>query len=204
MNLDLWLTLRSWGAPRALGPDQTEFGLNVLIFTVGVVLAAAAFPRVHRSVWVFVAVVASGAVEGLQGFVLPDREMDWLDLLANSTGAILGAVLVMVFVRGRARSQDRRRRNHGRTRGYGGVSDNGTAGRDGETPSKGTSRWHPACGWVRCPWWLSCWWSAKPSRPRRRARWTQRSGTSRCRGCSRRPGCVGRSPGRRSSWGWFS
>lgn len=97
LNLDIWLTLRQWGLPDAVGPDQLEFFFNVLVFAGFVVVLAWTFPRVSRRWWLAIAVTVSLLIETVQGFVLPDRNMDWVDVAANSTGAVLGVTVLAVL-----------------------------------------------------------------------------------------------------------
>lgn len=115
LNLDIWLTLRQWGLPDAVGPDQMEFLFNVLVFAVIVTLVAWSFPMVRLRWWLAAAVAVSLMIEIIQGFVLPDRNMDWVDVVANTTGAVLAAsgVALLRWVRNR---REWRRTNEGNTR----------------------------------------------------------------------------------------
>ncbi|MDO5619710.1 VanZ family protein [Kocuria sp.] len=114
LNLDIWLTLRTWGLPDVVGPDQLEFLFNVLVFGGLVVLLAWTFPVVRWRWWLVIAVAASLMIETVQGFVLPDRNMDWIDVMANSTGAVLG-ILVLAICRF-VGTRTRRRMSEGKAR----------------------------------------------------------------------------------------
>lgn len=94
LNLDIWLMLRTWGLPDAVGPDHMEFLFNVLVFAGLVILVAWTFPRVAWRWWIVAAVTTSIMIETVQGFVLPDRNMDWVDVVSNSTGAVLGIAVL--------------------------------------------------------------------------------------------------------------
>lgn len=65
--------------------------------------------------WLAAAVAVSLMIEIIQGFVLPDRNMDWVDVVANTTGAVLAAsgVALLRWVRNR---REWRRTNEGNTR----------------------------------------------------------------------------------------
>jgi len=83
------------GAPPMIAHiDHVQFILNALMFTPLVVLGAVLVPRVRWSEWVVLAFVISGAVELFQGFVLPSRYAEFADVVANTLGALLGALLV--------------------------------------------------------------------------------------------------------------
>ena len=92
-------------APDGIGPDHYGVALNVLLF---VPLGAALALLARRPRWwvVLPAAVVSGAIELVQGRWL-DRVASWSDLVANTVGALLGAVAVSLLARARRRSVSR-------------------------------------------------------------------------------------------------
>ena len=92
-------------APDGIGPDHYGVLLNVLLFVpLGAVLAL----LTARPWWwvVLPAAVVSGVIELVQGRWL-DRVASWSDLVANTVGALLGAVAVSLLARARRRSASR-------------------------------------------------------------------------------------------------
>lgn len=88
--------LHSRGVPqRFINYNTVEFAANILLFIpFGIVLAL----RLHRSLWwltVPIAAAASGLVELAQGALLPQRVADLSDVIVNTSGALIGAVLVL-------------------------------------------------------------------------------------------------------------
>jgi glycopeptide antibiotics resistance protein len=79
------------------GPEITfsrvEILTNCMIFVPLVLLAAIVLPRVRWQDWTAYAFVASTLVESFQGFVLPHREASLSDIVANTSGALIGALL---------------------------------------------------------------------------------------------------------------
>jgi glycopeptide antibiotics resistance protein len=51
------------------------------------------WPRILWQEWAVFGLVGAVAVELLQGLLLPDRSADFSDIVANGTGAVLGAVV---------------------------------------------------------------------------------------------------------------
>ena len=87
----LWL--QGQGAPLAMTePARVEFLLNAAMFTPIVFLAAMALPRHHWANWVVYGFVLSCAVELVQGFFLPPRSAQFEDVVANTLGALFGAM----------------------------------------------------------------------------------------------------------------
>lgn len=84
-----------WYDPSTFSPEAFATLLNVILFIPLVVLAAASFPRVPVWVWVLVAFVGSCLIEGgqLLGGV---RDATYLDVISNTGGALIGALLVVV------------------------------------------------------------------------------------------------------------
>jgi len=80
-------------------PATAEFWANVAVFVPGPVLAALALPRVRPVRWALLGLLASCLVETVQGLVLPARSATLVDVVANTLGACLGALLAAVLVR---------------------------------------------------------------------------------------------------------
>lgn len=82
------------GAPDVLlGPTRVEFGANVLVIVPVVVAAAWLLPRVRWSEWTAYGFIASLGVEAVQALVLSGRLATFSDVVANTTGALIGAVI---------------------------------------------------------------------------------------------------------------
>ncbi|HEX2893667.1 MAG TPA: VanZ family protein [Marmoricola sp.] len=99
---DAALTL---GVPaRIIDPSRMEFALNAAMVAPLVVLAVLLWPRWGWERWTAYAFVASSAVELTQGLFLPMRSAQYVDVVANTCGAGLGAVLgrLLLAVRSRA------------------------------------------------------------------------------------------------------
>lgn len=92
-------------APAGALPEHYGVLLNVLLFVpLGAFLAL-----LGRWAWWWVmlpAVIVSGAIETVQGVWL-DREASWSDVVANTVGALLGAVAVSLLARARRRRGSR-------------------------------------------------------------------------------------------------
>ncbi len=78
-------------------PEDYGVALNVLAWTVLVVLAGRGYPRVPPLVWVVAGAVVSVLAELGQRVLLPDREGLWADVLANTGGAVLGAAVLSAW-----------------------------------------------------------------------------------------------------------
>lgn len=103
---ELWLA--GHGAPAmATEPGRVEFMLNTAMFAPVAFLAALTFPRHPWANWVVYALVASGGVELLQGLYLPPRSAQFEDVVANTLGALLGALPAAVVTRLLGRSGQR-------------------------------------------------------------------------------------------------
>ena len=92
--------LHNHGVPGWLvGYRKIEFVANILLFVpFGIVLAL----RLPRRRWFFavpLAAAVSGAVELAQALFLPQRFPAWSDVLANTSGALIGALLVLFMWR---------------------------------------------------------------------------------------------------------
>ena len=103
---ELWLEAR--GAPSLVtGPGRVEFVLNAVMFAPVAFLAALTFPRHPWANWVVYALVASMGVELLQGLYLPPRSAQFEDVVANTTGALIGALAAALVTVPLARSRQR-------------------------------------------------------------------------------------------------
>jgi hypothetical protein len=97
-RLEVWLEGK--GAPAVMtAPGRVEFLLNAAMFTPIPFLAALTFPRHPWANWVVYGFVASGAVELVQGVYLPPRSAQFVDVVANTLGALLGALVAAPFTR---------------------------------------------------------------------------------------------------------
>lgn len=86
--------LESVGAPaQLLNAYRVEFMLNTVLFMPLPFLGTLVFPRVRWSEWVVVAFVASAGIEFTQALVLDARSATFVDVVSNTLGALLGAVL---------------------------------------------------------------------------------------------------------------
>lgn len=88
--------LHSRGLPQwFVGYRKVEFAANILLFVpFGIILTL----RLHRRLWllaVALAAAVSGAVELAQAIFLPERVPAWSDIVANTAGALIGALLVL-------------------------------------------------------------------------------------------------------------
>ncbi|NVM94383.1 VanZ family protein [Arthrobacter sp. AETb3-4] len=100
--------LHGHGLPQwFIGYRKVEFAANILMFVpFGVIIAA----RLRRGFWwvaVMAAAVLSGLIELAQALFLPARLPAWSDIAANTSGALVGAVLLVIF-RSAAASRPRR------------------------------------------------------------------------------------------------
>ncbi|PYI68347.1 VanZ family protein [Arthrobacter livingstonensis] len=110
MQVIAWL--HSHGLPQwFIGYRKVEFAANILLFVpFGFIIAV----RLHRIYWwvaVAAAAVVSGLIELTQAMLLPERVPAWSDIVANTSGALIGAVLVLtlraVFTRSNKRADAR-------------------------------------------------------------------------------------------------
>jgi glycopeptide antibiotics resistance protein len=105
-GLNAWLTrMHAGGLPGFVDYAVIEAGANVLMFIPLAVLLAVAFPRLRLWIVPVSCVALSVAIELAQSFWLPGRFGTVQDVVCNSIGALLGALIVFA-----ARSSSRRRR----------------------------------------------------------------------------------------------
>ena len=95
------------GWPLWITFGKVEFGANIMMFAPIGFFGALALPRAR---WVIVpaAMLASGCIEAVQVFRLPERVGTARDVLANGIGAFIGYVLAVAVLLALARL-DRRR-----------------------------------------------------------------------------------------------
>jgi glycopeptide antibiotics resistance protein len=80
----------------ALSSSQLEVGLNVLMFVPLSLLGWFLFDRRSLPFWLVTGVLASAFIELVQ-LAIPGRVSTVQDVVANTTGAVIGAVLALVF-----------------------------------------------------------------------------------------------------------
>ncbi|MBT2549632.1 VanZ family protein [Arthrobacter sp. ISL-65] len=78
------------GLPELINYNFVEFSSNILLFAPIGILAALAFPALHRGRIVLAAFLASCSMELGQKLFLHDRFPSAMDILANTAGAMLG------------------------------------------------------------------------------------------------------------------
>jgi glycopeptide antibiotics resistance protein len=96
----VWLEelLRFAGAPPALTSfDRLEVLMNAVIVAPATFLAALVVPRFGWRDWTCFGFVAAVTVEAAQGLLLPGRQASFSDVVANTAGALAGAVLLQVL-----------------------------------------------------------------------------------------------------------
>lgn len=90
------LVVRIWSYPLRWGwsmtPDDMDAVLNTLMLLPVALLAALWMPRVRWWFWGIVGMLGSLGIEAIQYLYLP-RHADWWDVLFNTIGAFLGALL---------------------------------------------------------------------------------------------------------------
>ena len=89
--------LRRLGLPETLvNGYRVEFVLNALMFAPVPFLGAWVFPRLRWTDWVAYTFLASSAVEVTQGLFFPARSAQFVDVVANTLGGVLGALAALV------------------------------------------------------------------------------------------------------------
>lgn len=97
-----WVTeaIRAVGAPPAVViPARVEMVLNALMVVPAAFLASLVWPRLTWRDWTAAAFVLSVSVELTQGLALPDRSAQTVDVVANTAGALGGALLALLLTR---------------------------------------------------------------------------------------------------------
>ncbi|MGA7205496.1 MAG: VanZ family protein [Specibacter sp.] len=106
MNVIQWL--HSHGLPQwFVGYRKVEFAANIAMFIPFGIILGLRLPRRRWWLAVVLAAALSGAVELAQALFLPDRVPAWSDIVANTSGALIGALLVVVFRSMRRRAVQR-------------------------------------------------------------------------------------------------
>lgn len=72
---------------------RAEVFMNVVIIAPLGLLGSLVFTRLRWQDWTAYAFIGATGVEILQGLVLPDRQASFSDIVANTAGAVLGALL---------------------------------------------------------------------------------------------------------------
>lgn len=92
------------GAPDwILEPTRWEFLLNALVFVPIPVLGTAAWPSLGSLRWVLACLAGSIGVELTRALLLPERSATVIDVVANTTGGVLGALVVAAWSASRER-----------------------------------------------------------------------------------------------------
>jgi VanZ like family len=89
------------GIPTAL-VDQTEFALNVAAFVPVSLLGSMLWPRLTWRDWTAGGFLASFLVEAVQAIALSGRSAMHSDVVSNTLGALVGAVVGALLMRGGA------------------------------------------------------------------------------------------------------
>lgn len=96
--------LSGLGAPAfVVAPTRVEALVNAGLFMPLVALALLSLPRLSWTAAVTASFAASLGVELVQGLFLPQRSSQPIDVVANTSGALAGALLVLAFRRSSAR-----------------------------------------------------------------------------------------------------
>ena len=83
------------GAPVGMTvPYRLEFVLNALMVVPIVLIGSLHFDQITWRDWTAWTFVASAGVETFQGFLLAGRSASFIDVTANTSGALLGALCV--------------------------------------------------------------------------------------------------------------
>ncbi len=78
-------------------PIRVEFVLNVLMIVPAAMLVSLVFPRHPWANWVVYGFVAASTVEMLQGALRPLRSAQYVDVVANTLGVLIGVLLAAVL-----------------------------------------------------------------------------------------------------------
>ena len=93
------------GVPEVLAaPERVEFGLNVAAFVPISLLGALLWPRPTWRDWTAIGFAASFLVETVQAVALDGRSATHSDVVANTLGTLLGALLGLAVVVGLSRT----------------------------------------------------------------------------------------------------
>lgn len=88
--------LQAQGAPAwVTWGDRVQMMLNALMFAPITALASVALPRHPWGNWVAYAFLGSGLVEVVQAFALEPRSAEYVDVVANTLGGLVGALVAV-------------------------------------------------------------------------------------------------------------
>ena len=79
--------------PRVVTYNRAEILMNVAIIAPLTFLASLVAPRIRWQAWTAYAFLGATSVEIVQGLLLPHRQASFSDIVANTAGALLGAVI---------------------------------------------------------------------------------------------------------------
>lgn len=99
--------LQGLGAPSAVTRPRVEFAANVLLFVPLSLLGSLLKPNWTWSSWVVVGYCATFTIELVQGLLLPGRMATMSDVVANTGGALIGAVIAWAIRHGVTHEQSR-------------------------------------------------------------------------------------------------
>jgi glycopeptide antibiotics resistance protein len=86
------------GAPPSLVSfSHLEFAFNAAMTVPVSLIGAIVLPRWSWQEWTTYALLAAAGVETVQAVLLPGRDPSWRDVVANTAGVLVGAVLVRLL-----------------------------------------------------------------------------------------------------------
>lgn len=89
-------------------PGRVEMALNAGMFVPVTLLASLVWPRHPWGNWVAYAFIGSGLVEVFQAFALEPRSAQYVDVVANTLGGLVGALLAIPLTAALRRLSDER------------------------------------------------------------------------------------------------
>lgn len=95
----IWQLLQAFGAPDSVTPNAVEFATNVLLFVPLSLLGSTFRPQWGWGRWFLVGLGLTASIELGQMLLLPGRSPALDDMVANTLGALLGYLLVVLFRR---------------------------------------------------------------------------------------------------------
>jgi glycopeptide antibiotics resistance protein len=98
----------------ALTPDRAELLLNVVMLVPLSLIGGLLFPRLRVADWTTIGFLASLLIEVVQRLLLPTRTGSSRDVVANTLGALVGALLLGAALHGWAAWQHARHERHRR------------------------------------------------------------------------------------------
>ncbi|MBA2954571.1 hypothetical protein GON03_09565 [Nocardioides sp. MAH-18] len=91
--------MAGWLAHGGLNQSDAEFLCNALIVAPVSALGSILWPRTTWRTWTALALVGACAVEITQGALLTERTASYVDVVANTLGGLLGALVVLAWRR---------------------------------------------------------------------------------------------------------